>query len=365
MNKQIVLYSPVHLESWSYDKCEKDGIGGSETCHIRLAEHFGRANLDVISLAPCERKTLGPAQAQWMPLEHIDEVLAKEEEQIWIVFRDPSFFSKELPTKNSYYFLAQDVGYDWTEEQLAKVNKYICLCQEHRRWTLAKYPSLEGRVYVSSNGIDSTRLRALYAKKLPRTPKRVIYSSSPDRGLELILDNWFRVVERHPDVKLDVYYGFDNMLKISGGDPNHRLTQLYYKIMRLADKYKDTVTLHGRISQTQLYNEMATSSVWFYPSDWPETSCITTMEMQALGVYPVLNKFWAAGENTFHGTLIDGEVPQKNIMTKCILFKELNNILSVDLSKEMEEMRDKLSEDSLDSFDWKNICEQYIRWFNE
>lgn len=341
------------------------GIGGSETCHAELAYRFARDGYDVISIAPVERCSLGPGQSVWTPLADVDDYLKRDQRKIWLIFRDPTFFDKELkPNRDKYYFIAQDVDYDWTDERLAKVDKYICLCKEHAKYTISKYPVLKDKVFISSNGIDTVKLKQLYNQHLPRESKRIIYSSSPDRGLELILENWFRVEERHPDAKLDVYYGFDNMLKISGGDPNHRLTQLYYKIMNLASKYPKTVTLNGRIPQTELWKEMVTSSIWFYPSDWPETSCITCMEMQALGVYPILNNFWAQGENTFHGTKIDG-VPQKDVMVKCVLFKELNNVLSADNSPQMDEIRNILSEDALDSFSWDKISKQYGGWFNE
>ena len=35
----------------------------------------------------------------------------------------------------------------------------------------------------------------------------------------------------------------------------------------------------GEISSSDLYKLMATSEYWLYPSYWPETSCITALEM--------------------------------------------------------------------------------------
>lgn len=369
MNKPvIILYSPVHLEPWKWSNLDNEGIGGSETCHIVLSEHFGRKLFDnnVISIAPCERVELGPGNVQWLPLDQVDKVLGTN--QIWLVFRDPSFFDKELSNKNKYFFVAQDVDYNWSDERLAKVDKYICLCTEHVNYTRKKYPQLEGRIYKSSNGIRSTLIREKIKNNTAiRKPKRIIYSSSPDRGLELILDNFWRITEKHPDVKLDVYYGFNNLKVIAERNQDIRLQKLYLKLIKKQQELKEWVTFHGRINQNQLYNEMLTSSVWFYPSDWPETSCITCMEMQACGVYPILNDFWAQGENTLNGIVLDG-VPQKEALCKVSLFKELNTFLSVENELDNQpgfkkySNRHQLSEDALDSFNWEKISNQYIDW---
>jgi len=367
--KKIVFYSPICLENWDFRTMDKTGIGGSETAHTQMVYLLSKnPKLDVVSIAPCEREELGPGNVPWIPIEKYKEILNKDEDQIWIVGRDPYFFDNKLPKNKKYYFLGQDVDYDWTEERLAKVDKYICLCQTHAKWTLSKYPSLAGKIYVSTNGIDSIRLRGKLQGTFKRIPKRVIYSSSPDRGLEFILENWFRVIERHPDAKLEVFYGFDNLLKIANTNKDQKRINLYNKIITLAAKYPESVTLNGRIPQNQLYNEMLKSSIWWYPSDWPETSCITSMEMQAMGVYPIVNIFWAVGENVLHGIKLPG-IPQKDSLCKASIIKEL--LLFMDIEEKYpdneasNQIRKMLSEDALDSFSWEKVAKQYEGWFNE
>lgn len=363
--KDIVLYSPIALEKWTYSTPDTVGIGGSETAHVELAYLFGKKmfHTNIISYAPCERKELGPGNVQWIPIEDYEV----KENQIWLVFRDPFFFEKEENIKkgNKYYFIAQDVDYSWTDERLSRVDKYICLCKEHARFTLQQYPQLKDRIFISTNGIRSDLIRMKIKNQTQkRKPKRLIYSSSPDRGLELLLDNFFRITEKHPDVKLDVYYGFNNLKVIAERNKDFRLSSLYTKLMRKQNELKEWVTFYGRINQNQLYEEMLTSSVWPYFSDWPETSCITCMEMQACGVYPIVNNHWAQGENVLNGIVLDG-IPQKDPLVKCSLFKELNNFLEIDGKgfEEEEKIRKMLSEDALDSFSWDKVSSQYLEWF--
>jgi len=44
------------------------------------------------------------------------------------------------------------------------------------------------------------------------------------------------------------------------------------------DKY-DRITQLGQLNTEQFYNEMSTAEYWLYPTSWPETSCITALEM--------------------------------------------------------------------------------------
>jgi hypothetical protein len=40
---------------------------------------------------------------------------------------------------------------------------------------------------------------------------------------------------------------------------------------------------------------------------FPETSCATAMEAQALGAIPICQSIWALGENVRHGSVISGD----------------------------------------------------------
>ena len=42
--------------------------------------------------------------------------------------------------------------------------------------------------------------------------------------------------------------------------------------------------MHGRVNQQQLAEAMLGAGVWFYPTWFSETSCITAMEAQAAGL---------------------------------------------------------------------------------
>ena len=47
------------------------------------------------------------------------------------------------------------------------------------------------------------------------------------------------------------------------------------------------VVMHGRVNQHELAEAMLGAGVWFYPTWFSETSCITAMEAQAAGLWCV------------------------------------------------------------------------------
>lgn len=347
--KNINIFSALTLENWDEITPLVRGIGGSETCHVELHKNLRSKGFPVRSFAPVENETF-----DWVRSEKVDDYL--DSPQNWLVFRDPAFFDKDLPEGGNYIFIAQDVDYDWTEERLKKVSKYICLCDTHVQFTEQKYPILKDKIYLSTNGIRSDFIRSLSLNPPNRNPNKLIYSSSPDRGLHLILKNWFRIRERCPQAELHIFYGFNNMekmLELMGG--RAWFSDMKNDIERLVNQ--DGIHFRGRVNQEELYKEYLSSNIWFYPTDWPETSCITCMEAQALGAIPVTNKYWALRQNVFHGYVYDG-VPQKDNLCKSFQISKVCDLIN----NPNVSWRNEMMEDALDTFDWKKITNQYIGW---
>ena len=349
--KKVNLYSPVALENWHKDTPFETGIGGSETCHIELAEGLIKAGHDVHSYAPI------PSEMKDMYWFHLSELPEENLTDNWIIFRDPSFFDKSFKDGIHTIFVAQDVDYRWTPERLAKVDRYICLCPTHAQYTAARYPQIKDKIYISTNGIRSDYIRNLISNnKYQRDPNKIIYSSSPDRGLLHILKNWFRIRERCPKAELHIFYGFNNMESIlakSGGSA--WFVPMKQEIEKLM---KQEGVIWGRVGQNQLYEEYLTGNVFYYPTDWPETSCINCMDVQACGLTIVSNRYWALDQNVFHGYMYDG-IPQKNQFTSVLQIHKVCDLIENPWS---EEQRQEMMEDALDTFPWIKIVRQYEGW---
>lgn len=290
--------------------------------------------------------------------------LPKNTPALIINYRDFAFYDNDFAPGTKHWFIAQDVDYPWTEERLAKIDRYITLCTDHSKFTLHKYPQLKGRVFQSSNGIRSEYIEKIWENPPERRMNQVIYASSPDRGLQLLLEQWFRVRERVPNAELKIAYGFENtnkIIELMGGKSAHHegfrdtLTQLFKQ---------PGVQWLGRLPQDKLYQEWFRSNVWAYPCNFAETSCITCMDAQACGAVPVTNNLWAVGENVdtrFAGAVFQA-MPQSDILVRTEFVEEIIEQLKYPTP---DWDRREMAGFALKKFAWPRIVEQWLAWIKE
>jgi hypothetical protein len=136
------------------------------------------------------------------------------------------------------------------------INGCVCLTEWHKTLFSEKYPELNDKITLINNGINLES----FSKNI-KIKNKFIYSSCPERGLDALLKLWPHIVEKIPDATLVVsaYGSMPSNLAIAMKTPSIRYL--------------------GKLNVEQLYNEMSTSEFWLYPTQWPETSCITALEM--------------------------------------------------------------------------------------
>jgi len=123
-----------------------------------------------------------------------------------------------------------------------------------------------------TNGVDVIR----YAQDVERDPFRVVYSSSPDRGLHHLLRIWPRIVEQVPQANLHVYYDMNKWLQLCDDlaakglyvNTYERAMQVRSEMSHIAQNgIEKSVTYHGGIGQWQLAREQLKASIMCYPCD--------------------------------------------------------------------------------------------------
>lgn len=351
---KVHLYHPIHFECWDY-RAVDTGIGGSETHQIEMAWRLAQRGHEVISYAPlpddCERQWRG---TEWRKLEEA----TFEEPGLWVIYRSPGTMDQIEPRPDqSFWLLCQDENYAMTEEQAEKFDRIVVLCATQGRNIVRGKPFLEGKIWQSSNGIRCDLIREVEAEGIPeRNPFRLMYASSPDRGLENLLWIFRRAREYVPELELHAFYGFKNMEKLEEKYP--RFAKIRQQIKK--DANQPGVFLHGRVPQKELYREWLKTSLWVYSTNFTETSCITCMEAQALGAIPVTNPLWALSENVGHGIFIEGDATDR--LTRC---RYAGEIVRIFLD---ENLRSQLSNGMMEwarlRYNWERIIDQWeAEWF--
>ena len=346
---KIHVYSPIDwFEKWDWRNPDSQGIGGSETSHIEVCRRLAERGYEVTSYAPIPDDCPGEhAGVRWLPIEAADT----SEPGIWLIYRSPESLDKFNGEGQHLWVVCQDIDYpgQWTEQRCKKAEFVFGLCPEHCRYLTSRYPEM--RVVLWSNGIRTDLIRELLKGDLPeRNPHRIMFASSPDRGLL----NAVRVVNRArewiPDLELHAYYG---MARFDTAAEKGRKDLAAKKREIEAAMDQEGMFWHDKLPQRELYLEWMKAGIWLYPTSFTETSCITCMEAQALGAVPLTSPLWALESNVLHGGFIDGN-PDNDDLTIARFVAGLVRLSDPALQ---DEIRPPMMFNAQRQFSWERIAD--------
>jgi len=295
--RSIAFFCGQTVEPWDGNSAKNGGIGGSETAVIELAKQFVADGWKVTVYNWCNAPAEGTV---------IDGVLYKNYWQldrrdtfdVLCLWRVPGYLDVDWKARKLIVDL-HDTGNpaDWTPKRIAKVDHIFVKSNYHR----SLYPSVpDEKFVVVGNGINTDRFEGW---DVPFNKNRFVYTSTQNRGLETLLDLWPEIKKRIPEAELHVYYGWETFYKVHKSEP------VMMDWMRtIQEKMQQPgIVDHGRVGQEELAKDLLSSAMWLYPTEFPEVHCITALEMQAAGVYPITSGFAALAETQKGGVKIPGD----------------------------------------------------------
>lgn len=200
------------------------------------------------------------------------------------------------------------------------VDLYTSPSETHRTYMVGISGTDAAKWAVVPNGCDPTQYG-----RLPKVPGRVVYASSPDRGLHWLLQCWPAIRRAVPDAHLRVFYNFDTWFSRMQGLFDHpdiglrecaeRAVYIKGALTRLADQGVEHVK---SVSRTQMADEFSQAVVLGYPCDtirWTEGFSVTTLEACASRTVPVITGVDALGTIYAHGAVIVAHPIGQNLTT--------------------------------------------------
>lgn len=138
-----------------------------------------------------------------------------------------------------------------------------------------------------------------------RSHGRVVYCSSPDRGLHRVLEAWPAIKRAVPHATLRIFYRLEPWIRGFDATPyfppieRNRTRALYVEeaLNRLGTGWG--IEVHDSISREQLQLELQEAEVFLHPCDtlsWSEGFSCSTMEACAAGAAPIISDCDALGE---------------------------------------------------------------------
>jgi glycosyltransferase involved in cell wall biosynthesis len=123
---------------------------------------------------------------------------------------------------------------------------------------------------------------------------RLIYHTTPHRGLNILLPVFDKLCETHKNIHLDVYSSFG----LYGWKERDEQFQALFDY---ANEHKH-ITNHGAVSSEEVRSALGSAHIFAYPSVWAETSCLCLMEAMSAGLNCVHPNYGALYETAANWT---------------------------------------------------------------
>jgi len=300
VNKSVLLWVGYHAQKWDARNWVEQGMGGSEYSMLKLAYKLQSKGYDVTVAGDVKLGWLWGVK--WVNedalknnrgprgLNEAHDVRVKDHYDI-VIGNNYISFIKHLEAVNisfdkAYFWMHNEDYYKWYKgEELNEyksyfkhpklkaiigVSKFHANILKENASKLFDYTPQEANTYIRSidNAIDLDDYTEWKSEPIEidtdnKVKGRVIWSSSPDRGLEMILRNWSDWKAKRPDLSLVVC------------SPPYSVNWLDKKTLK---GLKD-VEWKANLCPLDLKREIAKAEYWIYCSDYVETYCISALEM--------------------------------------------------------------------------------------
>jgi len=292
-------------------------LGGTETAVIRLAEALDRLGHKVFVFTQIESPQLTkPLYLPYRALQDLGEV------DVVIAVRELLPLFSGLKSKARYFWTGD--SYDQLQHLGLgdrRVIRSLTALLAVSNWQADRLCAISGfprdRSYILRNGFASE----LFTSVQQRSPNRLVYTSTPYRGLAHLIPIFPKIREEVPEAELHVYSSM-KVYETTGAKDSHSDRQfepIFRKLGQLPG-----VTLHGSIKQAELAHELSSSSLFVYPNTFEETSCIASIEALAAGLPVITSRRGALPETVSDaGMFIEGD-PQSAEYRKLFVSAAVN-----------------------------------------
>lgn len=387
--KDLSIYCFETAEPWNPEIAKTSGFGGSEEAVLNIAPRLADLGWNVTVYNNCGHEAKKYGKVWWGPHWSFNY---RDKNDVVIAWRAPILYNFSVNAPKTYTWLHDTINQnEFTNKRLNNITKIFPLSQWHRKL----YPDIPNdKFMVSANGINidqfdniecpnckdnkleqSTEIvknkpsqvyicnacgvkgpEQMFAK-VKRDPYKLIYTSAQDRGLECLLKLFPKIKKAIPEATLDIYYGWQTWDSVYADDP----VQQEWKKNILELQEQPGVKDYGRVTHKKIAKAYLESSIWAYPTEFTEISCITAMKAQAAGTIPVTTTVAALNETVQHGVKLDFKDIYNNRRAQKQWVEGVVYLLKNQWKQ--EEIREKMIPWAKKKFNWGQVAQQWHQEF--
>ncbi len=338
----IVITCPPHdLMEWDSEVYKHKKIGGSETAVVEMSQWIRRLTNRPVKVFNVRKEAFtDDVGVEYIPNTKINEYMSQFEPAIHIAHRH------NIKVTNAKTYL-------WCHDLMTPGCEFVhnfdnifALSPFHKRYLNALQGIPKDKIVLTRNGIKPDRFKNKHHDK---NPNKVVFPSSPDRGLAEAIYIVEKARKELPDLELHAYYGFENLRKCG-------LAPLADKLEGLIAE-RPWVKYHGGVQQDVLAKELGEAVVWLYPAVFIESFAITALEAICSGTYPLVRDIGALPD-----TLKEASSAGMATVVDLGVETEMEQQEWADLLvKIIKEQTWKTVEVNPDDYSWQSVARSWIK----
>jgi glycosyltransferase involved in cell wall biosynthesis len=218
-------------------------------------------------------------------------------------------------------------------------------------WQYSRFQLVAGMPYTIDNTVIDSGIDPIEWVEKPKDTIRLVYTSTPQRGLDILVAVFEKLCEKYDNIELDVFSSF----KIYGWDEADKQFEPLYDKIRNHPK----MNYYGYVPNDQLQEHLKKSHIHAYPSTWYETSCRAMLEAMSAGLICVHPNFGALYETSGGLNFMYQGDHDKNIHAGRFMTALEAAIESVN-SDEMQNYTKFVKSYTDHRYSWKRVANQWI-----
>jgi glycosyltransferase involved in cell wall biosynthesis len=336
----VISCPPQNAYEFDEEIYKSKGLGGSETALIHMAKWLKKKTGRPVKVFNMRSKDLvADSGVEYISTSKLNEYFAHNMPAVHIAWRH-NIKLTNAPT----YLWCHDLATPGVE-MVHNFDYLMCLTPFHKGYVSGKQGVPLDKIVVTRNGLDPEKFDF---ERPEKNPNKLVYMSSPDRGLVDLIPTLDIVRREKPEIELHVFYGIENL-------PKYGMIALHDKLKKMMAE-RPWIKYHGNTEQNKMYRMVADAVIWPHPANFIESFCITAIEMLCLGVYPITRRYGALqdtlryAESQGMATMLDCDASSqagKELYAKEILFALENKVWEQPPA-------------SPDMFKWEDIAEEWI-----
>ena len=196
-------------------------------------------------------------------------------------------------------------------------------------------------------------LEPIELQEKPTDKISLIYTSTPHRGLDILVNVFEKLCEEYDNLELKVHSSY-NIYAMTERQKNYEETLLYQRL-ESHPKIKNI----GFVSNQELKKSLASSHIFPYPSTYRETFCLALLEAMSAGLLCVHPNYACLPETASNWTMMYDYHEDKSVHEQIFyehLKKAINIVNTKNVSRKLKYQREYVNY----FYNWERRTQEWI-----